>query len=68
MRLLSELLTGEAVALSANSKAADVRIDGLTADSRDVRDGFLFAALPGVKLDGRQFIGAAIAKLSLIHI
>jgi len=62
VRLLSELLTGEAVALSANSKAADVRIGGLTADSRDVRDGFLFAALPGVKLDGRQFIGAAIAK------
>ena len=62
MRPLSELLTGETVALSAGSKAADVKIGGLTADSRDVRDGFLFAALPGVKLDGRRFIPDAIAK------
>ncbi|MDP9196533.1 MAG: UDP-N-acetylmuramoyl-L-alanyl-D-glutamate--2,6-diaminopimelate ligase, partial [Pseudomonadota bacterium] len=33
---------------------------GLTADSRKVKPGFLFAALPGVKDDGRQFIPAAI--------
>jgi len=62
VRLLSELLTGEAVATSEGSKATDVMIGGLTADSRDVRDGFLFAALPGLKLDGRRFIPDAIAK------
>lgn len=34
---------------------------GLTADSRDVQPGWLFAALPGVKTDGRNFIADAIA-------
>ncbi|MDO9711247.1 UDP-N-acetylmuramoyl-L-alanyl-D-glutamate--2,6-diaminopimelate ligase [Paracraurococcus sp. LOR1-02] len=36
-------------------------IAGLTADSRAVRPGFLFAALPGAKADGRAFIPAAVA-------
>jgi UDP-N-acetylmuramoyl-L-alanyl-D-glutamate--2,6-diaminopimelate ligase len=34
---------------------------GLTADSRAVRPGFLFAALPGVRSDGRAFIADAVA-------
>ncbi|HET8729012.1 MAG TPA: UDP-N-acetylmuramoyl-L-alanyl-D-glutamate--2,6-diaminopimelate ligase [Alphaproteobacteria bacterium] len=37
------------------------RIAGLTADSRDVRPGFLFAALPGTRADGRAFIADALA-------
>jgi UDP-N-acetylmuramoyl-L-alanyl-D-glutamate--2,6-diaminopimelate ligase len=37
-------------------------ISGITADSRAVQPGFLFAALPGVKNDGRDFIAAAIAN------
>ena len=37
-------------------------IVGLTADSREVRPGFLFAALPGTKLDGSRFIPQAIAQ------
>ena len=40
----------------------DPEITGLTADSRAVKPGFLFAALPGVKSDGAQFIKDAIAK------
>ena len=39
--------------------ADDPEITGLTADSRAVKPGFLFAALPGVKADGRSFIGKA---------
>ncbi|MCQ4162485.1 UDP-N-acetylmuramoyl-L-alanyl-D-glutamate--2,6-diaminopimelate ligase [Roseomonas sp. GC11] len=35
-------------------------IAGLTADSRAVRPGFLFAALPGTRADGRDFIPAAV--------
>lgn len=34
---------------------------GLTADSRAVRPGWLFAALPGVRVDGRDFIAQALA-------
>jgi UDP-N-acetylmuramoyl-L-alanyl-D-glutamate--2,6-diaminopimelate ligase len=36
-------------------------ITGVTADSRKVRPGFLFAALPGSKADGRSFIPAAVS-------
>lgn len=35
-------------------------IVGLTADSRAVRPGFLFAALSGTKFDGEQFISEAV--------
>ncbi len=37
-------------------------INGLTADSRRVAEGFLFAALPGSRADGRDFIGEALAR------
>ncbi|MEM9988252.1 MAG: Mur ligase family protein, partial [Pseudomonadota bacterium] len=37
-----------------------IEISGLTADSRMVKSGFLFAALPGTQVDGRQFIDQAI--------
>ena len=39
----------------------DPEIVGLTADSRNVQPGFLFAALPGTKQDGRRFAADAIA-------
>ena len=37
-------------------------IVGLTADSREVKPGFLFAALPGTKADGARFIPQAVAQ------
>ncbi len=40
----------------------ELDIVGLTADSRQVRPGFLFAALPGWRRDGRDFINDAIAR------
>ncbi len=42
--------------------AASACITGLTADSRDVAPGFLFAALPGTKVDGTAFLEAAKAN------
>ncbi len=39
-----------------------VEISGITADSRAVRPGFMFAALPGAKQDGRRFIADAVAR------
>ncbi len=35
-------------------------ITGITADSRCVRPGYLFAALPGANADGRRFIAQAV--------
>jgi UDP-N-acetylmuramoyl-L-alanyl-D-glutamate--2,6-diaminopimelate ligase len=44
----------------------DVQITGLTADSRRVEPGYLFAALPsatrGSGTDGRDYIGDALAR------
>lgn len=54
MPKLSELL--------APSLESDPDIAGLTADSRAVRPGHLFAALPGLKADGRKFIEDAISR------
>ncbi len=39
-----------------------VDVRGITADSRAVQPGFMFAALPGARSDGRQFIGDAVAR------
>jgi UDP-N-acetylmuramoyl-L-alanyl-D-glutamate--2,6-diaminopimelate ligase len=44
------------------SRAAAIDVRGITADSRHVADGFLFAALPGARTDGRQFIADAVAR------
>lgn len=38
----------------------DPEITGITADSRQVKKGFLFAAMPGNKADGRAYIADAI--------
>ena len=45
-----------------NALPGDLNIVGLTCDSRQVRPGFLFAALPGTAADGRAFIAQAIAS------
>ena len=41
-----------------------LRLDltGLTADSRQVEPGFLFAALPGTAKDGREFVPEAVQR------
>jgi UDP-N-acetylmuramoyl-L-alanyl-D-glutamate--2,6-diaminopimelate ligase len=57
----SELLSAAAPAGSPEGSPSP-EISGLTADSREVRPGYLFAALPGAKLDGRRFIDDAVAR------
>ncbi len=39
-----------------------INITGITADSRRVQPGYLFAALPGTHSDGRSYINDAVAK------
>jgi UDP-N-acetylmuramoyl-L-alanyl-D-glutamate--2,6-diaminopimelate ligase len=48
--------------LTVAGDGQQVEIAGLTADSRDVRPGMLFAALAGSRADGRIFIDDAIAR------
>ena len=41
--------------------ADSISVQGLTADSREVKPGFVFAALPGVKSNGADYIPQALA-------
>jgi UDP-N-acetylmuramoyl-L-alanyl-D-glutamate--2,6-diaminopimelate ligase len=56
---LSMLVGPEAAALSG---CDGIDIAGLTADSREVRPGWLFAALRGAKADGGRFVADAVAN------
>ena len=44
------------------AEIAGIRITGLTADSRLVQPGFLFAALAGSRADGRSYIDEAVRR------
>ncbi len=46
--------------LTERDDVGNVEISGLSADSRSVRPGYLFAALPGTAANGANFIGDAI--------
>jgi len=48
---------------------ADITIEGLAYDSREVRTGFLFFALPGLHSDGHDFIDRAIraGAVAIVH-
>ncbi|MEI7599028.1 MAG: UDP-N-acetylmuramoyl-L-alanyl-D-glutamate--2,6-diaminopimelate ligase [Aestuariivirga sp.] len=52
-------LVGSEAPLPKDAEALSVA--GLTADSRAVKPGFVFAALPGTHVDGAKFIPQAIA-------
>lgn len=56
---LSTLL--QALNLTA-SPGTDPHVTGITADSRQVEPGVVFAALPGTRLDGRAYIGNAVQR------
>lgn len=55
---LGDLMRGWA----GGAEAASLDIKGITADSRAVRPGMVFAALPGARSDGRAFIADAVAR------
>jgi UDP-N-acetylmuramoyl-L-alanyl-D-glutamate--2,6-diaminopimelate ligase len=50
------------VRLATSLESADPEITGITEDSRRVRPGSLFVAIPGVDRDGHAFIGDAIRR------
>ncbi len=59
---LSEIIeTENASALGLSPESLAREITSLTADSREVKHGSLFAALPGTTVDGTKFIPDAIA-------
>lgn len=59
---LDELMRAGGLARLPGLGADGPVIQGLTADSRAVRPGFVFAALPGARTDGRAFIADAVKR------
>jgi UDP-N-acetylmuramoyl-L-alanyl-D-glutamate--2,6-diaminopimelate ligase len=57
--MLRYVLTSEA---RSDSRFAALAVTGISADSRTVKPGFLFAAVPGTKTDGLAFVPQAIAQ------
>jgi UDP-N-acetylmuramoyl-L-alanyl-D-glutamate--2,6-diaminopimelate ligase len=55
-----QCLLGPEMTLAAGS--GETEIAGVTADSRQVQQGWLFAAIPGGKADGTRFVSKAIAR------
>ena len=58
---LAELLSVAGARPPDGAVLAEAEVRGVTADSRSVTPGLLFAALPGSRADGRAFIPAAEA-------
>ncbi len=59
---LVEMLKGDGNLVKGIAEAGECHIAGLTCDSRKVEPGFLFAAMQGTKMDGRNFIQEAIKR------
>ncbi len=61
---LADLFVPELAPLPAGIE--NLEITGITADSRAVEPGFLFAALPGSRSDGLTYVPQAIAKGAVV--
>src|SRR5215831_18709580 len=57
---LGELLRG--LGAAEPPEGGDVEVDGIAIDSRRVRDGDLFFALPGLRTDGTRHAAEAVAR------
>jgi UDP-N-acetylmuramoyl-L-alanyl-D-glutamate--2,6-diaminopimelate ligase len=60
LRDLASEIDGVDVRFGNDPARGDKRVTGLTADSRDVEPGFVFAAIAGTQHDGARFIPHAI--------
>jgi UDP-N-acetylmuramoyl-L-alanyl-D-glutamate--2,6-diaminopimelate ligase len=59
---LVDALEGTEVHVTDQTDVSGTDITGLTCDSRQVEPGFLFAALPGTRVDGRAYITDALER------
>jgi len=59
---LIDLVAGDKTLVTLRAETGETKITGLTADSRAIQPGNLFAALSGATVDGRNFVQSAIDK------
>ena len=60
--LLTELIRDLDVYASPETSVEHRDVTGISCDSRHIRPGFVFAALPGTKTDGRLYIDEAVRR------
>jgi UDP-N-acetylmuramoyl-L-alanyl-D-glutamate--2,6-diaminopimelate ligase len=61
--LMARVRQAYAAPAVADWRAVDgLQVRGVTADSRQAGDGALFVAIPGARVDGRQFIADAVSR------
>jgi UDP-N-acetylmuramoyl-L-alanyl-D-glutamate--2,6-diaminopimelate ligase len=58
----SRIKTTQLPSVTAERLSSNPEILGITSNSKEVKPGYLFAALPGLNFDGRQFIDDALAR------
>ena len=62
MPTLRSLLSGSADAAAFTAALGATEVSGISADSRQVKAGFIFFAIPGAVADGMAFAAAAVAN------
>ena len=62
LQVLADVLAEIDADLQVSPGCGELEISALSADSRAVEPGCLFAALPGAKADGFQFVAEAVAR------
>ena len=58
---IEELFKNTTIVLSS-SEVGEIEVTGMTADSRVVKPGNIFFALPGPTVDGHRFIDEAVSR------
>jgi murE/murF fusion protein len=61
-RTLQDMLEVLRPAVSPTLDLDSVKVRGISVDSRQVKQGYIFVAVPGTEFDGRQFINDALVK------
>ena len=67
LQVLADVLAEIDADLQVSPGCGELEISALSADSRAVEPGCLFAALPGAKADGSQFVAAAVAMSPVLE-
>lgn len=60
MKPLAEILMSIPIAVQTTQSVNHIDINGITLDSREVKPGFIFAAVKGLSVDGHQYAESAI--------
>ncbi len=61
-RTLLEIFTDLPVKILTHSELPGVQVNGITSDSREVKPGYIFVAIPGLVTDGHRYIPQALTQ------